>query len=90
MSDDPAPTLEVKKEAQPNIYRAEAEPPPDQPKKSRPHQFKPGQRLRDSPNRQYYVDQNCCLRRAEGGKLSKAGGKAAKRQRQAARRRALP
>ncbi|MCL4502030.1 MAG: hypothetical protein M1438_09260 [Deltaproteobacteria bacterium] len=85
MSPDAAsPTLEIKK-AQPNIYRAEADPAPvpAEPKKSRPHQFKPGQRLKDSQGRQYWVDQHCSLRRAEGGKLSKAEKKAEKRRRMA-------
>jgi hypothetical protein len=44
-------------------------------------QFSPGQRIKDSNGRPYWVDPGGSLRRADGGKLTKAGRKAAKQRR---------
>lgn len=44
-------------------------------------QFHPGQQLTDSRGQAYFVDKNCSVRRADGGKLNKAERKAAKRAR---------
>ena len=52
----------------------QATPPP---KKRR--QFLPGQRPVDSRGQQYFVDKNGSVRRDDGGKMTKAERKAAKR-----------
>ena len=46
----------------------------------RVNQFRPGQRVKDSYGRRYWVDAGGSLRREDGGKMSKAERKAAKRQ----------
>jgi hypothetical protein len=62
-------------------HTAEAAPAPP----ARVNQFRPGQRVKDSYGRKYWVDAGGALRREDGGKMSKAERKADKRQRRQGR-----